>query len=156
MSLGQNLDARGDGEFMDKKVSVRGGRSSPVAQQRRGLAVVELAVCLPIIVILVLGAIEACTMVFLKQSLHIAAYEGARVAIDNRATNQKVLDRCEQLLNERKINGATVDLGGLDIESLPRGSEITVQVEAPVNLNCRLLTGLVQGSVQAAAVMIKE
>lgn len=126
------------------------------ARRSRGLAVVELAVCLPVIVILILGAIEACTMIFLKQSLHIAAYEGARVAIDNRATNQRVEDRCQQILDERRIRGATIELDGLDIESLPRGSEITVRVEAPVNLNCRLLTGLVQGSVEAAAVMIKE
>ncbi len=126
------------------------------ARRSRGLAVVELAVCLPVIVILILGAIEACTMIFLKQSLHIAAYEGARVAIDNRATNQRVEERCQQILDERRIRGATIDLEGLDIESLPRGSEITVRVEAPVNLNCRLLTGLVQGSVEAAAVMIKE
>ncbi|MEM9660354.1 MAG: TadE/TadG family type IV pilus assembly protein, partial [Planctomycetota bacterium] len=36
---------------------------------RCGLAVTELAVCLPVVVLLVLAMIEACTMIFLKQSL---------------------------------------------------------------------------------------
>lgn len=132
------------------------GRRRSRRNRLSGLAVVELAVCLPIIVILVLGSIEACTMVFLKQGLHVAAYEGARTAIDPTSTNARVIERCEQILSERNIRGATIDLGGEDLESLPRGSEISVTVEAPVTLNCRLLTGLVRGSVQASAIMVKE
>ena len=31
--------------------------------------------------VLVIGTIEACSMIFLKQSLAVAAYEGARTAI---------------------------------------------------------------------------
>ncbi len=45
-------------------------------RRRRGVAATEFAVCLPIIVLLVLGTIEACSLIFLKQTLAIA--EGAQ------------------------------------------------------------------------------
>jgi len=48
---------------------------------RRAVAASELAVCLPILVLLVLAMIESCTMIFLKQSLTVSAYEGIRKAI---------------------------------------------------------------------------
>lgn len=35
----------------------------PDARNRRGVAAVEFAVCLPIIAVLVIGTIEACSMV---------------------------------------------------------------------------------------------
>ena len=43
---------------------------------RRAVAAVEFAVCLPVIIMLVFGAIEASSFIFLKQSLNVAAYEG--------------------------------------------------------------------------------
>ena len=52
--------------------------------------------CLPIIVLLVIGTIEACSMVFLKQSLAIAAYEGARTAIIPGATKAQVEAACNR------------------------------------------------------------
>ncbi len=48
---------------------------------RDGVAATELAVCMPVIVLVVLATIESCAMIFLQQSLSIAAYEGARVAL---------------------------------------------------------------------------
>ena len=50
-------------------------------QESRGVAAAELAVCLPVIVLIVIATIEACSALFLKQSLTAAAYEGVRTAI---------------------------------------------------------------------------
>ena len=44
------------------------------------MAVVELAVCLPVLVLIIMGSIEACNLTFLKQKLTEAAYQGAMVA----------------------------------------------------------------------------
>lgn len=44
-------------------------------RKRRGAAVVEFAVCLPVIIIIVFGAIEAASLLFLKQALIQSAYE---------------------------------------------------------------------------------
>jgi Flp pilus assembly protein TadG len=40
-------------------------------QTRRGVAATEFAVCLALIMILLLGTLEASTMIFLKQSLSL-------------------------------------------------------------------------------------
>ena len=48
---------------------------------RKGAAVVEFAVCLPVVVLIVLGSIEAASLLFLKQTLVQASYEGVKVAI---------------------------------------------------------------------------
>ena len=42
---------------------------------------VEFAVCLPMLMVLMLGSIEATSAIFLKQSLVAAAYEGVREAV---------------------------------------------------------------------------
>ena len=42
-----------------------------------GVAAVEFAVCLPLLVTLTIGTIEACNIIQLKHDLTIAAYEGA-------------------------------------------------------------------------------
>ena len=42
---------------------------------------VELAICLPVLILLLFGTIEACAIIYLNQSLKIAAYEGARVSL---------------------------------------------------------------------------
>ncbi len=49
-----------------------------VKRKRNGTATVELAVCLPLIVIIAFGSIEATNMIFLEQRLTAAAYEGAQ------------------------------------------------------------------------------
>jgi len=102
---------------------------------RRGVAVIELAVCLPIIVLLVLSTIEACSMIFLKQSLSIAAYEGARTAIIPSATADDVQKTCEQILADRHVAGVRVRVKPKDIGSLQPGDFVDVIVSAPCNAN---------------------
>ena len=48
--------------------------------KRAGIAVVEFAVCLPILVLVVFGSIEACNAIYLKQAATASAYEAVRVA----------------------------------------------------------------------------
>ena len=47
-------------------------------------------------------------MVFLKQSLAVAAYEGVRTAIDPSATADSVQTACDQILADRHVAGAKV------------------------------------------------
>ena len=62
-------------------MSASNPRTPTRGESRSGVAAAEFAVCLPVIVLLVLAMIESCTMVFLKQSVSIAAYEGVRTAL---------------------------------------------------------------------------
>lgn len=104
-----------------------------------GVAAVEFALCLPIIVLLVLGAMEASTMIFLKQSLSVAAYEGARTAVVPNATTADVVDTCEQILADRRVSGATIQVTP-DVEDANIGEFMNITVSAPCNDNT-ILTG---------------
>lgn len=87
------------------------------------------------IVLLVLGTIEACSMIFLKQTLSIAAYEGARTAIIPGKTKADVTAACMQVLAERKVTGGTVTVKPSDIPALNPGDYVDVTVSAPCNVN---------------------
>jgi Flp pilus assembly protein TadG len=104
-------------------------------RRRRGVAATEFAVCLPIIVLLVLGTIECCSMIFLKQTLAISAYEGARTAIIPGATKTQVEAACNQVLTDHKVNGATISIKPTDFAALNPGDFVDVTVNAPCNAN---------------------
>ena len=123
---------------------------------RSGAALVELAVCMPAIVALTMGTIEATTMLFLKQSLTVCAYEGMRQAIDNDATSASVVERCNVILEERRIVGATITLTPNSLEGLSGGDDIAIRVEAPVRSNSVLQLRFFTGSVNAEISMVKE
>jgi Flp pilus assembly protein TadG len=106
-----------------------------VRRKRRGVAATEFAVCLPIIVLLVIGTIEACSMIFLKQSLAIAAYEGARTAIIPGATKTQVENACQQILTDRGVKSGKVTIKPSDIAALNPGDFVDVTVSAPCNSN---------------------
>ncbi len=57
------------------------GHSMTGKQQRRGAAIVELALFLPVYFLVAMGTIETCRALYIRQSLKIAAYECARVGI---------------------------------------------------------------------------
>lgn len=119
-------------------------------QKRSGAAAVELAVSLPVLVLLLFGTIESCTMIFLQQSLEIAAYEGARVAILPKVSETDVRATINQILATRRVRDANVSLtvlrhsdtgGGWENQAFPNyqeapyGSYIRVDVAAPCRSN---------------------
>jgi hypothetical protein len=108
---------------------------SRLVQLRRAVAAVELAVCLPVVVLLVVATIEACSMIFLKQSLSIAAYDGARAAIRAGATATDVRQTCEQILRDRRIHGATITIEPEQFEHLEPGQYVDVILSAPCGSN---------------------
>jgi hypothetical protein len=98
---------------------------------RRGVAATELAVCMPLLVLIVLATIEACAMLFLQQSLAVAAYEGARVGLSPGATAGDVTAQCEQILDDREIAGARVSVMPGNLPAAAEGTWISVQASAP-------------------------
>jgi Flp pilus assembly protein TadG len=112
---------------------------------RRGVAAAELAVCLPVVVLLVLATIEACSMVFLKQSLTIAGYEGVRTALVPGATAQDVQAVCDEILGDRRVEGATVAVQPANIAALAAGEYVDVTVSAPCGPNAVLPVMFYQG-----------
>lgn len=124
---------------------------------RRGVAAAEFAVCLPVMVLLVLGMVETCSMVFLKQSLAVAAYEGAHTAVKPGATSADVRAVCDNILRDRRVRAATVQLNPSDVPSTPEGDYMEIRITAPSDQNSVLPLRFFRGTnVDAAATVMKE
>lgn len=124
---------------------------------RRAAATIEFAVCLPVIIMLVFGAIEASSFIFLKQSLNAAAYEGVREAIRNSSTTQESRSVTESILNSRNINQFSISFSGGSPESKQRGEPVVIEVSAPAAANSPLLGQFINDrQLTARATMMKE
>ncbi len=102
---------------------------------RRGIAVVELAITLPVFVLILFGTIETTRMIFLQQSLEICAYQGARVALIPSSNPTKVSNACATILSDRNIRSASVTVSPANYETMPYGTLVQVQVTAPCSIN---------------------
>ena len=115
------------------------GRPRSGQPTRLGAAVVEMAICLPILTILVFGAIEVADLIHLKGYLRNISYEGGREAGRFNSDSSDVFHRMNALLAATAVNGAmiSVDLPGnaSDVNELDRGSLITIRVTAPAGQN---------------------
>jgi Flp pilus assembly protein TadG len=134
-------------------------RFRPFARRRtsRGVAAAELAVCLPIVVLLVIATLEACSAVFLKQSLTVATYEGVRTAIVPGATASSVEAACNQVLKDRRVNGAKVKVTPSNIAALIPGDYVDVTITAPCASNSVVPLNFYRGrNLKATASMMIE
>jgi Flp pilus assembly protein TadG len=132
-------------------------RTARTCSSRKGIATVEFAVILPILLTLVLGSIEVCQRLFIRQSATIAAYEGIRLAARKTSTPAEVIARCNQLLSDRRITGAQINLTPSDFEGLITGSEIKLELKIPWSANTPTRFVLQdQGFVGVNAVMLRE
>jgi hypothetical protein len=119
---------------------------------KRGVATAELAVCLPIVVLLVVATIEACSAIFLKQSLSVSAYEGVRAALEENATLASVEDVCNRVLAERRVQSAQISVRPTNIASLEPGDFVDVTVTAPVTANSVVPARFYRGRTLSATV----
>lgn len=124
---------------------------------RRGVATVELAVCLPVIVLLVFGAIEASSFIFLKQSLNVAAYEGIREAVRVGSNGSNGENRAINILDARSVNDFSVAFPGGEPSGINRGEPVAIEVSAPTNTNSPLAGQFITNrTLTARVVMVKE
>jgi len=85
---------------------------------------------LPLIIVLLFTSIELANGIFLKQAVTIAAYEGARSATRPGGTNATAENRVAEVLAARSVGAYTVTFSPTVIALTPRGTAITVTVEA--------------------------
>jgi Flp pilus assembly protein TadG len=110
-------------------------------RERRGLAAVELALCLPIVLVTALGMIETSNVVFVQTRMQSVAYEGVRVATRpttsaaQAATAATVITECNTMLSQLGVNGATVTLNPSSLTSLVPQQTVTVTITAPLSQN---------------------
>lgn len=127
-------------------------------RRRRGVAVVELAVVLPILVLMILGILEFGRMSMVQQTITTAAREGVRGAIVEGSTLSGVRATVNSYLAISGIQGAKValrpDLSG----TVLHGQPVSVSVSVPFdNISWLPTSHLVKGKVlSSTAVMRRE
>jgi Flp pilus assembly protein TadG len=125
--------------------------------RRAGLATVELALCLPLLALLVFGSIEAASFIFLKQSLQVAAYEGIRDAIRAGANDTSARVRSFAILDSRLVRDANVTFPSGSPARASRGQQVIIEVSAPTSTNSPLAGQWVANrTLTTRLVMLKE
>jgi Flp pilus assembly protein TadG len=103
---------------------------------RKAAALVELAVCLPLLTLICFGAIETANAVFLKQAIAQVAYEGARVGLQSDAVEADILQRCNDIIAVRRLQGVAVSVSPENVSAATaKGTPIGVTVTVPVSAN---------------------
>ncbi len=127
----------------------------PPKRQRWGTAVTEFAIFLPILVTFSLVPLELASMIFVDQSLRVAAYETVRVASKKRGTYADAEDRGEQILVERGLQDWTIDISPPEA-ALHEGDLVTVTVTAGYGANAVVGFIYTDTTLTGRMVMTKE
>lgn len=128
--------------------------------RRSGVATLEFAIVLPVLISLTLGTMDICSMMFLRETAVIAAYEGARVGVARGSTNADAIDRITEFLDERGVNhggssGVTISSPGFtNADTL---ENVTVTLDIPTTGNLLIPSQLINGTrITASVTMRKE
>ncbi len=100
-------------------------------RQRRGAAVVELAMSLPVLIIFLLGSMEMGRAVMAKHVLEEAARAGCRVAVAEDSTTKDVEDVVDAAMGMAGISGHTVFVSPDPPNNLDAFEVVTVRVTIP-------------------------
>jgi Flp pilus assembly protein TadG len=113
-------------------------RNARKSRCRSGVATIEFALVLPVLLVLTIGTMDVCSVMFLKESAVLAAYEGARQGVGRGRTNSDVIDRVSEFLDERGIvyndDVVTVSSPGFAAADTLENVTVTVNVPATGNL----------------------
>jgi Flp pilus assembly protein TadG len=111
-------------------------------RRRRGVAVAELAVCLPVLTLVVFGSLQACNLLYLKHAVVTATYEATLELSKRNATNSSVVARAQQVLDARGVTSSTIRIlpASVDVSTASLGQEVSIEVTAEVRPNVTLST----------------
>lgn len=135
--------------------SARGCNTRP-RKSRRGAAVTELAVCLPVIALLVFGALEGANMLFLRQAAIQCAYETAKAAAKRSGSQAEGQQLGQDVLTSRNIVPTAIQFSA-NADALPAGTPFTVTVSVAGDQKSIVDIGPFNGlNITARATMVKE
>jgi len=125
--------------------------------KRRGIAAIETAVTLPILAFLTFGSLELSNMIFLRQTMTIASYEGSRSVTRPGGSQGLAQTRIQEVMNARGITSYTVAFTPVVTTATARGTMVQVTVSS-TNTNLqyapfRLFTG---SSISSSTTMVRQ
>ena len=103
-------------------------------RDRHGSTVVELALCLPVLMLLILGSMELTNGIYLQQTLTSCAHEGALYGTNYNVTEADITTRVDSLMSNL-FDPSTYTMiveteNGQLYENAPSGDQYTVVVTA--------------------------
>ena len=108
-------------------------------------------------VLLLLGMIETSSAIFLKQSLAVAAYEGAHTALIPGATADQVQTIVEGILDDRRVVGGTIEVIPNNLATLSPGQPFEIRVSAPSDGNTLISGQFTEGrTITSSAFFVRE
>lgn len=117
------------------KPSLRRRRSS---RSRVGAVTVEVALCLPVLLLFLFGAYELGRANMLLHATESAAYEGARIGILPGANNAKIEAACESILRSVGVQDFNVIVEPANLNNATE--KVKVRVEVPFQNNTTIGT----------------
>lgn len=105
----------------------------PKKQRRSGSLTVEVALCLPVLLLLLFGCYELARTSMILHSAQSAAYEGARAGIIPGATQEKVEEAAGFVLRTMGVSNFELEMNPPVIERDTEQLEVIIRV--PVNEN---------------------
>ena len=107
-----------------RRIKLRPGHP-PRETKRKGAALVEMAVCLPLFLLLLLGIIELGRALMVSQLLTSAARQGCREAIIDGATSSDVTtDISDTVINTVGCSASDIQID-ITVTSLSTGNELS-------------------------------
>ena len=125
-------------------------------KDREGTATLELAVALPILLLLIFGGMEAANGVFLKQGMTVAAYETAKMATTVGYTSSEALARGQAILDARGFGAANISIAPPDVTAIPSGSYVTVTVSGTADINAISPAVLLGGATVSTQIVMRR
>ena len=129
------------------------------ARRRRATATVELAICFPVMFLLTIGTMDVCSMLFLKETITMAAYEGARRGMARDRTNTDATNRVMEFLDERNVAyevANVVSFSSTDFDSANTLDNVTITVTVPCSGNLIIPSAMFDDLTMTAAVTMRK
>lgn len=104
-------------------------------ENRSGIAIVEFAVCIPVILVIVFGMIEMANLIFTRQALKAASYEAALAVTNINGTQTNATAKANTVLTAYGIVGASVSYSPTVTAATASGTNVTVTITAPRSSN---------------------
>jgi len=125
-------------------------------RRRKGVATVEFAVILPIMVLILMGTIECTSMIFLQQSLEIVCYETVRTASRPTSLSADATARGQEIILDRGLDDVNITINPAEVSTVAQGSPITVTVDAASTANAFFPVTFFPDRLEAEAVMVRQ
>ena len=127
------------------------------SRARSGAAMIELALFLPVFFMITMATVETCRVLYLRQSLSIAAYECARLGIVPGMSRDALDAQSSVILHARNVKGAVLKTTPSNIDSLKYGDTLAVTITVALDENALLGTWFYRGkSVSETTTIMAE